>query len=138
MGPGKEKSAGALIDAAVRGELDQAEAVRLCKECPELVTLALLAAGKRIAEQGARIAELQRESRGQQPFPSTPSSMVPVYTKASTPQRRKKSGAKKGHPGRRRSASARIDRRKTDRLKRSPYCGGQPASSLAQERLDGR
>jgi len=37
--------------------LHQGEALRLCKECPELVTLALLAAAKRIAEQDTRIVE---------------------------------------------------------------------------------
>jgi hypothetical protein len=57
MLPGKAKSAEALIDAAVRGELDEAEALRLCKKCPELVTLDLPAAAKRIAEQNAHITE---------------------------------------------------------------------------------
>ncbi len=131
MQPGKAKLAGALIDAAVRGELDQGEALRLCKECPELVTLALLAAARRIVErdtriveQEARIAELQRQRQGQAPSPSTPSGMVPIYTKPNTPKRRKKPGAKEGHPGHRRKAPARIDRRKTHRLKRCPCCGG--------------
>ena len=73
MQPGKANSVDALIDAAVRGELDEAEALRLCKECPELVTLALLAAAK-------RIAELQGQSEDQQPSPATPSGMVPIYT----------------------------------------------------------
>jgi transposase len=117
MQPGKAKSVGALIDAAVRGELDEGEALRLCRECPELVTLALLAAGK-------RIAELQGQSQDRQPSPSTPSGMVPIYTKPNTPKRRKKPGAKEGHPGHRRQAPARIDRRKTHRLKRCPCCGG--------------
>jgi transposase len=93
--------------------------------------LALLAAAKRIAErdtriveQEARIAELQRQCQGQAPSPSTPSGMVPVYTKSNTPKRRKKPGARKGHPGHRRKAPARIDQRKTHRLKRCPCCGG--------------
>ena len=117
MQPGKAKSAGALIDAAVRGELDQGEALRLCKECPELVTLALLAAGK-------RIAELQGQSQDRHPSPSTPSGMVPIYAKPNTPKRRKKPGAKEGHPGHRRKTPARIDEHKTHRLKRCPCCGG--------------
>jgi len=57
MQPGKANSVDALIDAAVRGELDEAKTLRLCKQCPELVTLALLAAAKRIAERDARILE---------------------------------------------------------------------------------
>jgi hypothetical protein len=117
MQPGKAKSAGALIDAAVRGELDEAKALRLCKECPELVTLALHAAAK-------RIADLQRQSHGQHPSPSTPSGMVPIYTKPNTPKRRKKPGAKRGHPGHRRKTPERIDERQTHRLKRCPCCGG--------------
>ena len=55
MQPGKAKSVGALIDAAVRGKLSRAQALRLCKDNPEVITLALLAAGQRIAElEGAR------------------------------------------------------------------------------------
>ena len=77
MQPGKAKSADALIDAAVRGKLDQAKALRLCKKCPELVILALLAAAK-------RIAELQGPSQAQRSSPSTPSGMVPVYAKPNT------------------------------------------------------
>ncbi len=117
MQPGKAKSIDGLVDAAVRGELDAAEALRLCRRSPELVTLALLAAAK-------RIAELQGQAKEQQPSPSTPSGMVPIYTKPNTPKRRKKLGAKKGHPGRRRKAPARIDQQEAHRLKRCPCCGG--------------
>ncbi len=54
------KSIDELVDAAVRGELNEAQTLRLCAECPELVTLALLAAEK-------RIAELQQASHVHQP-----------------------------------------------------------------------
>ncbi len=117
MQPGKAKSVDGLVDAAVRGELDAAEALRLCRRSPELVTLALLAAAK-------RIAELQGQAKQQQSSPSTPSGMVPIYAKPNTPKRRKKPGAKKGHPGHRREKPERIDQRKTHRLKRCPCCGG--------------
>ncbi len=117
MQPGKAKSVDGLVDAAVRGELDAAEALRLCRRSPELVTLALLAAAK-------RIAELQGQAKQQQSSPSTPSGMVPIYTKPNTPKRRKKPGAKKGHTGHRREKPERIDQRKTHRLKRCPCCGG--------------
>ena len=50
MQPGKAKSAKALIDAAVRGELTEAQARRLSQQAPEVVALALLGASQRIAE----------------------------------------------------------------------------------------
>ena len=106
MQPGKAKSVGALIDAAVRGELTRAQVLRLCKDNPEVITPALLAAGKRIAEQEVVIAGLQEQTHGTVPSPSTPSGMVPIYTKPNTPKRRKKPGARQGHPGHRRMASA--------------------------------
>ena len=106
-----------LIQAALRGVLTETQARRLVKEDPEVVALALLAASK-------RIAELQGRSQEQQPSPSTPSGMVPIYTKPNTPKRRKKPGARNGHPGVRRRRPERIDRRQTHRLKRCPGCGG--------------
>ena len=125
MRPGTAKTVEAIIDAALRGELDETRARQLHALGPEAVALALLATSKRITEQGARIAELQGESQGQPPSPSTPSGMVPIYTKPNTPRRRKKPGAKKGHPGRRRKAPARIHNHKTHRLKCCPCCGGR-------------
>jgi len=117
MQPGKARSVGTLINAAVRGELSKAQALRLCKDNPEVITLALLAAGQ-------RIAELEGQRNGQQPSPSTPSGMVPVYAKPNTPKRPRKPGAKKGHPGHRRQRPERIDEQETHRLKRCPCCGG--------------
>jgi transposase len=107
----------AIINAALRGALTQAQARRLANENPEVLALALLAASK-------RIAELQGQAKQQPPSPSTPSGMVPIYAKPNTPKRRKKPGAKKGHPGHRRETPERIDQRKTHRLKRCPCCGG--------------
>ena len=101
----------------MRGELSRAQASRLCTDNAEVITLALLAAGQ-------RIAELEGQRNGQRPSPSTPSGMIPIYTKPNTPKRRKKSGARKGHPGHRREKPQRIDKRETHRLKRCPCCGG--------------
>jgi transposase len=106
-----------LIAAAVRGKLTDAQALRLCKQEPEIVALALLAAGQ-------CIAELQSKVGNQAPSPSTPSGMVPVYAKPNASQRRKKPGAQKGHPGARRKKPGRIDQRKTHRPKRCPHCQG--------------
>lgn len=133
MPPGKAKAIQEIIDAAVRGTLTAAQALALCRESPELVTLALLSAGKRIAEQNVRITELQRGAtedgvpdQGTNSLsPSPPSGMVPIYTKPNTPKRRKKPGAKNGHPGARRPPPPRIDRREVHRLKRCPHCGGR-------------
>lgn len=116
MRPGTAKSVAGLVDAAVRGELDQAQTLRLCTECPELVTLALLAAGK-------RIAELEGQGSDAKAAPSTPSGMVPVYTKPNRTQRHKKPGARNGHQGARRKTPVKIDRRETHRLNRCPCCG---------------
>ena len=118
MQPGKANSIKALIDAAVRGELTKTQARQLYKQGPEAVILALLAASK-------RIAELQGQSNGEPPSASTPSGMVPIYTKPDTPKRRKRPGAKPGHRGRRRAKPKRIDRRRRHRLKRCPHCNGR-------------
>ncbi len=137
MQPGKARSVGTLINAAVRGELSKTQALRLCKDNPEVITLALLAAGQRIAEQDKRLSEqdtviatLQGQRETSQPSPSMPSGMVPIYTKPNTPKRRKKPGAKKGHPGRRRKTPERIDKRETHRLKRCHW--GEWASATRQ------
>ena len=119
MQPGKAKKSASpgWVEAALRGELTEAQARRLANENPEVLALALLAASK-------RIAELQRASAAQLPSPSTPSGMVPIYTKPNTPKRRKEPGARKGHPGHRRERPERIDKREAHRLKRCPCCGG--------------
>jgi len=114
-----------LIQAALRGALTEAQARRLYGLGPEAVALVLLSASKHIAEQDAVIAALQGGRETQWPSPSTPSGMVPIYTKPNTPKRRKKPGAKKGHPGRRRKAPGRIDRQETHRLRSCPCCGGR-------------
>jgi len=60
------------------------------------------------------------------PSPSTPSGMVPVYRKPPVVRRRrKKPGAKDGHPGSRRNTPAKIDARVEHRLERCPCCGGE-------------
>ena len=112
---------------AVRGELEAGEVSALCNDAPELVSLALLAAAKRIAEQDARLAELEHNKGAATPSSSTPSGMVPIYTKPNTQKkrRRKKPGAREGHKGARREKPVTIDEYKTHRLKRCPHCAGQ-------------
>ena len=62
MPPWKAKSAEALIEAAARGELNEAQALRLHPECPEIVGLALLAAAKRVAERQNRPVVILRKN----------------------------------------------------------------------------
>lgn len=127
MRPGKAKTGSTkrLINAALRGELTEAQARRLYELGPEAVTVALLAAVKHIAEQNAHIAALEARVLEPGPSPATPSGMVPIYSKPNTPKRRKKPGARKGHAGVRRGKPTRIDRRETHRLKRCPHCRGR-------------
>jgi len=124
MQPGTAKKLDAIIQATLGGQLDETGARRLHALGPEAVLLAMLAASQRIAEQEARIAELQGASQAEQLSPSTPSGMKPIYTKPNTPKRHKKPGAKRGHPGHRRQRPQHIDQRKTHRLERCPHCGG--------------
>ena len=104
----------ALIDALVRGELDQDQTLQLCQKSPELVTLALLAAGR-------RIAELRPSASA---HPSTPSGMQPVYTKPNRQKKQRKPGARRGHPGHRRPRPVKIDEQREHRYERCPDCGG--------------
>lgn len=100
-----------LLGRLFRGELSDADARRMARLGPEALTLALLAAN-------ARFAELQT------PSASTPSAMVPVYEKPSTPRRRKKPGAKAGHVGSRRKPPPKIDVQVEHRLEFCPCCCG--------------
>jgi len=107
-----------LIDIALRGQLTESQARQLYALGPEAVTLALLGASR-------RIAALQSPADTLLTSPSTPSGMVPIYAKPNTPKRRKKPGAKQGHPGARRPRPVKIDERRTHRLKCCPHCSGQ-------------
>src|SRR3990170_6752819 len=116
-----------LVAALQSGFCDPAAARALYALGPDAVTLALLAAARRIAEQDARVTVL--EAQAQTPggvSPSTPSGMRPIYTKPNTPggRRRKRPGARDGHPGHRRPTPTRIDARAEHRLPVCPCCGG--------------
>ena len=107
-----------LVAALQSGLCDQAAARELYALGPDAVTLALFAAAR-------RITELQAQTPGDV-SPSTPSGMRPVYTKPNAPggRRRKRPGARAGHPGHRRPTPTRIDQRQEHRLKVCPGCGG--------------
>jgi transposase len=116
MQPRKATALETIIEATMRGELDEALAHKLHMLGPEAVALAMLSASK-------RIAELQQQS-ADPPSPSTPSGMVPVYEKPPVRKRRKKPGAQNGHPGRRRERPKKITHRRPHRLECCPDCGG--------------
>jgi len=140
MRPGQANQLQCIIDAALSGRLDEELARRLHRLGPEAVVLAMMAAAKRIAEQDARLSSLQTEagssttqteagssaSQGK-PAPSTPSGMIPVYSKPNTPskRRRKRPGARPGHAGKRREKPTRIDKRQEHRLSSCPHCQGE-------------
>jgi hypothetical protein len=109
-----------LVAALQTGVCDRAATRELYALGPDAVTLALLAAAQ-------RITELQAQTAGGV-LPSTPSGMIPVYAKANVPpprgRRRKRPGAKNGHPGHRRPTPTRIDEHREQRLKVCPGCGG--------------
>jgi hypothetical protein len=109
-----------LVAALQSGNFDEAAARKLYTLGADAVTLALLAAAR-------RITELQAQTAGGV-SPATPSGMIPVYAKPNLPpprrRRRKRPGARDGHPGRRRPTPTRIDQRQQHRLKVCPGCGG--------------
>lgn len=98
------------------GRLTEGQAALLAAAGPEAVRLALLAAS-------ARIAALGRDA----PSPSTPSGAVPPHLKPPAKRRgkKKKPGAKDGHPGSRRKAPREVDARTEHRLAACPCCGGE-------------
>ncbi len=117
-----------LVEALKSGLCDEAAARDIYTLGPDAVTLALLAAARRITEQDARLALLEARTGAAGVSPATPSGMIPVYTKpnATAPRgrRRKRPGARDGHPGTRRATPTRIDERKEHRLEACPGCGG--------------
>ncbi len=119
-----------LVAALQAGVCDEAAARALYTPGREAVTLARLAAAGRIVEQDARSAALQRQAAGgdRPPGPATACGMIPVYAQpnvaAGRGRRRKRPGAKDGHPGHRRPSPTRIDQRQMHRLKVCPCCGG--------------
>lgn len=94
--------------------LSQEQAEALPRLGPEAVTLFAL-------EMARHVAGLQSPA----PSPSTPSGMVPVHQKpAAGKRRRKKPGARDGHPGHRRKPPPKIDQKVQHRLAACPCCGG--------------
>lgn len=100
----------AIGDLIKTGPLSQAQAEAIYARGKEAVIWAIM--------------ELSLHGAGAHtPSPSTPSGMVPVYTKPPRSKRKKKPGRKRGHAGARRGAPEHIDREVTHPLENCPHCG---------------
>jgi len=106
----------AILDAALRGDLTRGQALELHALGPEAVVLFSMAVTRRLAELGPSAAS-----------PATPPGAVPPHLKppAGRGRRKKKPGAKDGHPGSRRKTPPRVDAREEHRLPACPCCGGE-------------
>lgn len=115
------------------------------REKANQIVLELLRSGKGLSEEQARtlaqsllnegeealtflLLEIASRVSGAKPSPSTPSGMIPPFEKDAASKggkkRKKKRGAKRGHPGSCRSKPLRIDRQEEHRLDQCPDCGG--------------
>ena len=93
--------------------LTREEAQRILALGPEATIFVMLELSARLKGQDAL-----------QPSPSTPSGMVPVYSKPSASGRARTPGAKPGHPGSRREKPPQITRREEQPpMKQCPACG---------------
>jgi len=102
------------IEALREASLTEEQAASIYDQGKEAVVFALLELTKQLAE-----------ARSPSVTPSTPSGMVPVYQKPAVKPRKKKRGAKKGHPGSRRQVPERIDWQVEHRADCCPDCGGR-------------
>jgi transposase len=108
----------ATYDISIGAGLTREQAAAIYAQGEAAVIFALLEFAKQLAQ-----AEGQRNPST---TPSTPSGMVPVYEKPTVPPRRKKRpGARNGHPGSRRERPSRIHAWKTHRADNCPACGGR-------------
>jgi transposase len=92
------------------------------KEVDELLACGPGAVRWALLEYSARLEPTQGEGM-QSTGPNTPSGQIPVYKKPGAKTRRKKMGAKEGHPGKRRASPERIDEVKEHTLECCPGCG---------------
>jgi transposase len=111
--------AASVLDIPLGPALTEEQARTIYAQGEETVVFAVLTLAKMLAEQQAVMAATSHQT------PSTPSGMKPVYQKPAASTRGKKTpGRKSGHPGSRREAPGRIDRREEHRAEACPHCGG--------------
>jgi transposase len=117
----------ATLEISIGPQLTREQAEAIYAQGQEAVVFVLLELAKRLAQAEGKC--------NPSTSPSTPSGMVPVYEKPAAPNRRKKRlGAKPGHPGVRREKPQRIDRRAEHRADQCPDCGG-PLQRCAETRI---
>src|SRR5512138_871879 len=106
----------ASLEALLGPQLTAEQAALIFQPGQEAVVFALLTLAKQLAEKPSTAATT--------PDPSMPSGQTPPYAKPAGKGRAKAKGAKPGHPGRRRPAPTRIDRREEPTLSACPKCHG--------------
>lgn len=106
----------ASLEGLLGPHLTAEQAALIFQQGQEAVVFALLTLAKQLAEKPATAPTV--------PDPSTPSGQTPPYQKPTGKGRAKPKGAKPGHPGHRRPAPLRIDRREEHTLSACPKCHG--------------
>jgi len=119
MSAGTETLNRTRVEALLGPQLTPEQARSIFAQGQESVVFALLTLAKLLAEQQALVT---------QPDPSAPSAQTPPYLKPTRSARAKARGARPGHPGQRRAAPIRIDRRDDHTLTACPTCHGPVAA----------
>jgi transposase len=106
----------ASLEALLGPQLTAEQATLIFQQGQEAVVFALLTLAKQLAEKPSTALTTSD--------PATPSGQTPPYAKPTGKGRAKPKGAKPGHPGHRRPAPTRIDRREDHTLSVCPKCHG--------------
>lgn len=106
----------ASLLAVLGPQLTVEQATLIFQQGQEAVVFALLNLAKQLAEKQSAVPAGTD--------PSAPSGQTPPYAKPTAKGRAKAKGAKPGHPGQRRPAPTRIDRREEHTLSACPKCHG--------------
>src|SRR3954452_24137590 len=101
----------ASLQALLGPQLTAEQAAMIFQQGPEAVVFALMTLAMQLAEKRAAVAK---------PDPSAPSGQTPPYAKPAAKGRARPRGARPGHPGQRRPAPTRIDRREEHTLAACP------------------
>src|SRR5688500_20248816 len=105
----------ASLQALLGPQLTEEQARLIYAQGSEAVVFALLSLAKQLAE---------KHTAATKPDPAAPSGQTPPYVKPATKTRSKPKGAKPGHPGHRRPAPPRTDRREEHALPACPKSHG--------------